>query len=680
MADIILKTPQGPGPSSWNAVADDDKFQFRSGSKNTVLELNRAGGGEYTDDFATNPFSAPARLTNMLADLWYHTSGYIRTPVGTTTNRCYFNQLGDFTNIIMKAKFWRDYMYSNHGLYGRINNATGTGYGIHIGDSQLTIYLYKSTGAGNANKTLLDSESFDVSYGWVWLKLSLQGTTIKGKVWRDGDSEPTTGGPDNDGYQLKATDSDYSTGKLGFYSYEHHFLHYTRVDDFWCDAGLFPTTSPVRYAPWDSGEEDTAWASGKIKVPTNVFPADAGTVKVKEAYSNILYGVGDEAAVDAIASGSWLTPDGAYEVDLAGGAGRYRYLLFQFNSDGSQQTSLAFWDEGQEISIETVLPAVDILGNVSNVVPPRGDILTVTGSVEASEGANVTLNIKVKKKSDNSLVATLFSGGVDLLVGSNDLPTLVGAPITWATSGEDPIQYYVDVQITDGTSEICIDVVDKLFFKVVFVSTPTPPTITSEDNKDGTGVVFTLSGYDVGTTNTLYLAKNGEAFVSKGSAWIADKMAITLDNGLYWAYVKSMVGDLNSYSAMIRVISSNVEIPATDNVRIAVRVMKATAVYWPPETNWDEFGKPIPDEPIEIGCRWEKKAEEFIDPEGTQQISQALVFVDRDLEIGGILMLGTLVDIVDYVNPKANEEAWEIKSFKKLPDLRGTKYLRQVYL
>jgi hypothetical protein len=212
------------------------------------------------------------------------------------------------------------------------------------------------------------------------------------------------------------------------------------------------------------------------------------------------------------------------------------------------------------------------------------------------------------------------------------------------------------------------------------LAVPSTPIITSEDNEDGTGVVITLSGYDVGTTNTLYLARDGEAFVSKGSTWTADKMALTLDNGIYWAYVESLAADVPSISAMIRVTSSNIQAAATDNVRIAVRVMKATAVYWPPETNWDEFGKPILDDPIEIGCRWEKKAEEFIGPQGTQQISQALVFVDRDLEIGGVLMLGTLTDIVDYVNPKANEEAWEIKSFKKLPDLRGTKYLRQVYL
>ena len=350
-----ILTPTGCLTSSWNAVADDGKFQFRSGAKSTVLELARASGGEYTDDFATDPFSPPARLTNMLAGLWhwYAAGEYIYiTGVPYTDYRCYFNLLGDFTNIIMKTKVGRNYHIKQPGLYGRINESTGTGYGIQFGGDSTGIYLYKSTGATNANKTLLDSEAFTNPINtWYWLKLSLQGTTIKGKVWKDGDAEPTTGGPDNDGYQLKATDSDYSSGKLGFYVYNYRTSDSCFVGDFWCNLGAFPSTSPVRYAVWDSAIAGSTWASGTTKIKTNVAPADSGTVKVKEAYSNTLYGVGDEAAVDALASDTWLEPDGSDEVTLAGGTGRYRYLLFQFNSDGAQQTSLAIYDEGQELMI-----------------------------------------------------------------------------------------------------------------------------------------------------------------------------------------------------------------------------------------------------------------------------------------------------------------------------------------
>jgi hypothetical protein len=350
MADIILKTPTGCLTSSWLKAADAGKIQERSGSKGTVKELARAAGGEYTDDFATDPFSAPARLTNMLPGLWYGTGGYIRTPVGTTTSRCYFNELGDFTNIIMKAKFWRDYNRSNHGLYGRINSTTGTGYGIYIDDSQLVIYLYKSTGAGEADRTLLDSESFDVSYGWVWLKLSLQGTTIKGKVWRDGDSEPTTGGPDNDGYQLKATDSDYSSGKLGFYSYEWHALHYTKVDDFTSDSGAFPDTSPALYCEWDGGVDEATWANALV-FKQNPSPVDNGSIQVRVGYSNTQPSTLGEAVCDALL-GDLKTPDGNGEVTGVGGTGRWRVCAFPFNSNGTQQTALPIFDGGQDITVK----------------------------------------------------------------------------------------------------------------------------------------------------------------------------------------------------------------------------------------------------------------------------------------------------------------------------------------
>lgn len=112
-------------------------------------------------------------------------------------------------------------------------------------------------------------------------------------------------------------------------------------------------------------------------------------------------------------------------------------------------------------------PAVDIRGSVSNITPDVGDTLTVTGNVQASDGCNVTLNVKVRKKSDDSLVDALFSNTVDLSTGANDLPTLCGGSIEWDTTGEDPIAYYVEVAVTDGATDILEDAKDRLFFKVV---------------------------------------------------------------------------------------------------------------------------------------------------------------------------------------------------------------------
>lgn len=108
-------------------------------------------------------------------------------------------------------------------------------------------------------------------------------------------------------------------------------------------------------------------------------------------------------------------------------------------------------------------------------------------------------------------------------------------------------------------------------------------------------------------------------------------------------------------------------------------MLKQTAVYWP-FTSIDQFGDKSVGSPVEIKVRWEDKSEEFLGPEGENQISNAIVYVDRDTPTGGILMLGTASDITDAVNIKENSGAWEIRRFDKLPNLKATEFLRTVFL
>ncbi len=116
-------------------------------------------------------------------------------------------------------------------------------------------------------------------------------------------------------------------------------------------------------------------------------------------------------------------------------------------------------------------------------------------------------------------------------------------------------------------------------------------------------------------------------------------------------------------------------------------MLRQTAVWWPLQSSesagggdFDEYGQPLLSDPVEISVRWEDRIEEFIDGEGTTQLSNAVVFVDRDVEVGGVLMLGEIADITDLENVKENDGAWEIMRFDKLPTLRATKNLRTAYL
>jgi len=119
---------------------------------------------------------------------------------------------------------------------------------------------------------------------------------------------------------------------------------------------------------------------------------------------------------------------------------------------------------------------------------------------------------------------------------------------------------------------------------------------------------------------------------------------------------------------------------------IITRMLRQTCVYWAlafMESGgiaFDDYGQPIVTDPVELDCRWEDVNEEFIDAKGTRQVSRAKVYVEQDVDVGGILMLGTKDDITDSVNIKENEGAWEIRRFDRLPNLKNTEFLRTAWL
>lgn len=123
------------------------------------------------------------------------------------------------------------------------------------------------------------------------------------------------------------------------------------------------------------------------------------------------------------------------------------------------------------------------------------------------------------------------------------------------------------------------------------------------------------------------------------------------------------------------------EVPsgASDNVRVAVKVMQQVAVYWE-ITGVDEFGKPTYQDAIEISCRWEDVQEVFITANGEKAISKAQLIVDRDLKNESVIFLGLASDLTDILVPKNNDGAWEIRWYGKLPDFKGKKFLREVML
>lgn len=105
------------------------------------------------------------------------------------------------------------------------------------------------------------------------------------------------------------------------------------------------------------------------------------------------------------------------------------------------------------------------------------------------------------------------------------------------------------------------------------------------------------------------------------------------------------------------------------------------AIYW---------GNPVPngtggqtyDDPIEIDCRWETISLVEIHYKDTQLMARHEVFLDRDVDEEGMMMLGQLADLDSayYDTPDDLEDAYRIVRFDKIPNLRGNKYTRKCYL
>ncbi len=209
---------------------------------------------------------------------------------------------------------------------------------------------------------------------------------------------------------------------------------------------------------------------------------------------------------------------------------------------------------------------------------------------------------------------------------------------------------------------------------------PTVPTLTLTDKEDGTGFVAALSGYDSDSTNTLYVGRVDEEFTSKGSTWDSnDEIVVSAIVARWFAYVVSC----NTHSCVVTavepvIVTGGAPVGADDNVPVAVRAMKQLAVYWAP-LDEDEYGQPTFASPVQIAVRWEDAVEEFINPNGDKEMSRAKLIVDRDLDNKGYLWLGNIVDLVSDT-PAENDDAWEIRLFKKTPNFRGNKFLREVYL
>lgn len=105
------------------------------------------------------------------------------------------------------------------------------------------------------------------------------------------------------------------------------------------------------------------------------------------------------------------------------------------------------------------------------------------------------------------------------------------------------------------------------------------------------------------------------------------------------------------------------------------RNLRGTVTYWAPGVN-DGFGGVTFPTSVEIKSRWEDKAELFIDGSGNEITSVAKVYLVSDVALKGYLYNGETT----VADPTMVSDAREIRAFRKIPNLKNTKFERLAML
>lgn len=104
-----------------------------------------------------------------------------------------------------------------------------------------------------------------------------------------------------------------------------------------------------------------------------------------------------------------------------------------------------------------------------------------------------------------------------------------------------------------------------------------------------------------------------------------------------------------------------------------------TVVYWGTPVSDGSGGRTFAT-PVELKVRWEDRAEMFVDAQGREKRSRAVCYPGQDVDLGGYLYLGQLADLSSAPEPADTATAYEIQGFMKVPDIKGTRFMRTAWL
>ena len=98
------------------------------------------------------------------------------------------------------------------------------------------------------------------------------------------------------------------------------------------------------------------------------------------------------------------------------------------------------------------------------------------------------------------------------------------------------------------------------------------------------------------------------------------------------------------------------------------------AILWT-ANGYDDDGEHKVSAAVEVDVRWEEGRQETIDPQGNTIAIDAIVYINQEVAIGGVMWLGELADV-----PDTPTNLKEVVSYTQIPDIKNRNTLYAVSL
>ena len=113
---------------------------------------------------------------------------------------------------------------------------------------------------------------------------------------------------------------------------------------------------------------------------------------------------------------------------------------------------------------------------------------------------------------------------------------------------------------------------------------------------------------------------------------------------------------------------------------IIKKMRKQKAVWWQRSALPDQYGTYSYAAPIEIDCRWDDTTQEYRHPKGQVEMSNAVVYVDREMAVGDMLMKGEWESDTPDNPLELDSGVFEIQRFDNNPNIKATEFLLTAFL